>query len=187
MKKASVDELYHALDMALAGHAMQRSLELRSTAGEPTMRVITRHNKKWTAYSIEVLPEVNIPEELIDMVYGGKYFEEVEYTYSSFLAKMVHIKPTNTAGVFWAFQHLAFDGLSLFSSMEDLYAALNALKITPKPHVPYKLWADAYFLYRNSHAAQSSIQAQVRRSGISQEKDPNVCRQATTFLNARHH
>lgn len=107
MNNASVDEVHAALRVVLKQHAMQRSFELRGLNGEPTMRVIMRANEKWLRYSIEDIPEVKDPDELVSLVQDGNYFSEVEHPYPSFLVRIAHIKSTGSAGLIWALQHSA--------------------------------------------------------------------------------
>jgi hypothetical protein len=163
MQKAGVEELRNALAAVLKHHAMQRSFELRGLNGEPTMRAVMRANSRWLQYAIAEIPAVENPEDLVSLIHNGKHFSEVEHPYPSFLVRIAHTKSTNTAGMICALQHLAFDALSVFSFLEDLDAVLGNPQIPVKPHVPYKLWADAYYLYRSSLAAHRSIGYQVRR------------------------
>ncbi|SMQ52736.1 unnamed protein product [Zymoseptoria tritici ST99CH_3D7] len=167
-KFADTDQLYSALCKAVEMHAMQRSFELVGPKGEPTMRVVVRANEKWFRYfssGMEVL-EVENPEELVRLLNDGTHFAEVESPFPSFLVRLARVKSTGTAGLIWALQHSAFDGLSLSTFLDDLDALLQPGHLPSSslpPHIPYKPWADMYYLHRTSLAATRSVQRQVVR------------------------
>ncbi|KJY02337.1 AMP-binding enzyme family protein [Zymoseptoria brevis] len=167
-KFADTDQLYSALCKAVEMHAMQRSFELVGPSGEPTMRVVVSANEKWFRYfshGMEVL-EVDDPEELVRLLNDGTHFAEVDSPFPSFLVRLARVKSTGTAGLIWALQHSAFDGLSLSTFLDDLDALLQPGHLPSSslpPHIPYKPWADMYYLHRTSLAATRSVQRQVAR------------------------
>ncbi|PPJ51770.1 hypothetical protein CBER1_09680 [Cercospora berteroae] len=173
-KQADVDELYAALRVAIDHHAMQRSFELKGTNGEPTMRVIMRSNDKWFRYAVGNIEAVDQPQDLVKLLYDGVHFREVDHPYPSFLVKVAKVNSTGKSGLIWALQHSAFDGLALSSFLEDLDALLASPSTPLRAHVPYKAWADTYYLHRTSPAATRAVNRQIQRLSNLTSQTPSL-------------
>ncbi|KAI5358316.1 hypothetical protein Slin15195_G107690 [Septoria linicola] len=72
-----------------------------------------RLNEKWLKYAVGDIVELEHPEDLVKLLYDGVHFAQVEAPYPSFLVKVAEFKSTGRAGLIWALQHSAFDGLAL--------------------------------------------------------------------------
>lgn len=162
MKSADVGKLVAALQVAFKHHAMTRSFELPGVR-EATMRVIMRPNARWFNYAITDIGSVDNIEGLTKQLQDGAHFDSITDPYPALQFKVAHLRTSNTAGLIWSAEHSAFDGLSLYSFLEDLDALLADPRISRKAHIPYKLWADMYFSHRSSLAAQKAVRRQVRR------------------------
>ncbi|GAB7359660.1 hypothetical protein MBLNU230_g6839t1 [Neophaeotheca triangularis] len=104
-------------------------------------------------------------EDLSKLRFDGTHFKtgDTQHPYTALRVEVAHLNSTNTAGFTWSAEHSAFDGLSLYSFIEDLDALLARPNIPPQPHVSYKLWADTYWPQRTSQTAKTSAKRQARR------------------------
>ena len=120
-------------------------------------RVISTHPE---VESVEALRKLNIQ---VAPHSSGELFEGL-----CFYAVIARIRDTGTMGVLFAADHAVYDGRAVTSWMTDLGRIIRREPLVDR--APYKMFADAYYLYQNSELAeeaQSFHRRNFQQNGIS--------------------
>ncbi|KAL8657373.1 MAG: hypothetical protein Q9226_001982 [Calogaya cf. arnoldii] len=129
--------------------------------------IILKHTEKFLNLAVSEHPDVQDLTELTSLSIEQKHVSGQFPESLSFRAVVADIKSTGTAGFVMLAHHTAYDFLSNTLWRQDLKALLKGE--TPQmDRVPFKLFADTYYLNRSSILAQRSMSFHLRLlNGIS--------------------
>lgn len=168
-KGKSVKETRLALENALSHHDMLRTLAIHYDASTP-LHVVLRPSSTWFQHCITILDEpIDTAADLKRLLWNDPQYDFAAYPGPMFRAVVTHVREENCAGLVYMIQHSVFDGISLEFFLQDLDALLVAGKTTSSSsslipqRVPFRAWIESEFHFRNSLAAQTSVQWHVNR------------------------
>lgn len=174
-KSKSVQETRLALENALSHHDMLRTLAIHYDASTP-LHVVLRPSSTWFQHCITILDEpIDTAADLKRLLWNDPQYDFAAYPGPMFRAVVTHVREENCAGLVYMIQHSVFDGISLEFFLQDLDALLVAGNTTTSSsspsssssllpqRVPFRAWIESEFHFRNSLAAQTSVQWHVNR------------------------
>ncbi|KAL8867637.1 MAG: hypothetical protein Q9174_005528, partial [Haloplaca sp. 1 TL-2023] len=129
---------------------------------EPATRllVVLKNNETFLSLAISEHPDVEDLQELANLSIAPNHTAGHLPDNLSFRAKIARVKSTGTAGFVMIANHATYDFLSMNEWKRDLECLLRG---KPMPsRAPFRLFADTYYLYRNSLPAQRSTTFHVR-------------------------
>ena len=166
VKRANVARVRWALEQALSRHATLRSIIIYLEDGTP-IHLVIRPSKQWYDRCIEQGGPVPTAEQVcrllgrMDLGFGGP-------PAPLFRGYMMPIESSGEIGLILSINHPAYDAFSLGMFFEDLDLLLQDDTPVLEDRVPFKLFADTYYLHQGGAAARASIDLQVKRlKGIS--------------------
>lgn len=169
-KSKSVKETHLALENALSHHDMLRTLAIHYDASTP-LHVVLRPSSTWFQHCITILDEpIDTAADLKRLLWNDPQYDFAAYPGPMFRAVVTHVREENCAGLVYMIQHSVFDGISLEFFLQDLDALLvadnntatSSSSLLPQ-RVPFRAWIESEFQFRNSLAAQTSVQWHVNR------------------------
>lgn len=171
-KSKSVQETRLALENALSHHDMLRTLAIHYDASTP-LHVVLRPSSTWFQHCITILDEpIDTAADLKRLLWNDPQYDFAAYPGPMFRAVVTHVREENCAGLVYMIQHSVFDGISLEFFLQDLDALLanntatssssSSSSLLPQ-RVPFRAWIESEFHFRNSLAAQTSVQWHVNR------------------------
>lgn len=171
-KSKTVEETHRALENALSHHDMLRTLAIHYDASTP-LHVVLRPSSTWFQHCITILDKpIDTAADLKRLLWNDPQYDFAAYPGPMFRAVVTHVQEENCAGLVYMIQHSVFDGISLEFFLQDLDALLVANNNTPTTsssssllpqRVPFRAWIESEFHFRNSLAAQNSVQWHVNR------------------------
>lgn len=165
-KSKSVQETRLALENALSHHDMLRTLAIHYDASTP-LHVVLRPSSTWFQHCITILDEpIDTAADLKRLLWNDPQYDFAAYPGPMFRAVVTHVREENCAGLVYMIQHSVFDGISLEFFLQDFDALLadTATSSSSLPQrVPFRAWIESEFHFRNSLAAQTSVQWHVNR------------------------
>lgn len=164
-KSKSVEETRLALENALSHHDMLRTLAIHYDASTP-LHVVLRPSSTWFQHCITILDEpIDTAADLKRLLWNDPQYDFAAYPGPMFRAVVTHVREENCAGLVYMIQHSVFDGISLEFFLQDFEALLVADTATSSlpQRVPFRAWIESEFHFRNSLAAQTSVQWHVNR------------------------
>ncbi|KAL8676110.1 MAG: hypothetical protein Q9186_007338 [Xanthomendoza sp. 1 TL-2023] len=132
---------------------------------EPATRlwVVLRDTENFLNLAVSEHPDVEDLTELASLSIAPEHVLGQFPDSLSFRAVIANVKSTGTTGFVMLANHATYDFLSMADWKHDLERILTG---QPAPeHVPFKLFADTYYLYRDSILAQRSITFHLRLLG----------------------
>lgn len=162
-KSKTVKETRLALENALSHHDMLRTLAIHYDASTP-LHVVLRPSSTWFQHCITILDKpIDTAADLKRLLWNDPQYDFAAYPGPMFRAVVTHVREENCAGLVYMIQHSVFDGISLEFFLQDLDALLADTSSSLPQRVPFRAWIDAEFHFRNSLAAQTSVQWHVNR------------------------
>lgn len=164
-KSKNVEETRLALENALSHHDMLRTLAIHDDASTP-LHVVLRPSPTWFQHCITILDEpIDTAADLKRLLWNDPQYDFAAYPGPMFRAVLTHVREENCAGLVYMIQHSVFDGISLEFFLQDLDALLVADTATSSlpQRVPFRAWIESEFHFRNSLAAQTSVQWHINR------------------------
>lgn len=166
-KSKTVEETRLALENALSHHDMLRTLAIHYDASTP-LHVVLRPSSTWFQHCITILDKpIDTAADLKRLLWNDPQYDFAAYPGPMFRAVVTHVQEENCAGLVYMIQHSVFDGISLEFFLQDLDALLadtatSSSSLLPQ-RVPFRAWIESEFHFRNSLAAQTSVQWHVNR------------------------
>lgn len=161
--EVNTQDLRAALERAFDSQPMMRALAVH-LADETPLHVVMRPSRKWYDCAITNVGEAQSPEDLSRLAQEDPKLNFAAAPGPLYRILVASIASTGGSAFVGIAQHSCFDGLSLVNFIEDVKAELSGPSTTNlAAPVPYKLWADKYFLYRNSALAQADVAFHVER------------------------
>ena len=160
-KNMDITQFRQALEKTLSRHTTFRSLLVETDDGAP-IHVIIRPSKQFYDQCIKEGTEVTTVDRVrhllgsMDMGFAGP-------TGPLFRALIVRMEDPGEFGLLLTIHHSTFDAFSLAMFSEDFRLALNQGTPTLQSRVPFKFFADAYYLHQNGTAAARDVRYQVDR------------------------
>lgn len=166
-KSKSVQETRLALEKALSHHDMLRTLAIHYDASTP-LHIVLRPSSTWFQHCITILDKpISTAADLKRLLWNDPQYDFAAYPGPMFRAILTHVREENCAGLVYMIQHSVFDGISLEFFLQDFDALLVADTATTSSslpqRIPFRAWIESEFHFRNSLAAQSSVQWHVNR------------------------
>lgn len=163
VNKASSKDLRAAIEKALLRQPMLRALALQLEEMAPVHAVI-RPTQKWFDLAITEVEQVESMSDLSRLAQDDPIINFAAAPGPLYRLIIAPIAETGGSGLVGIAQHSCLDAITLTSFIEDVKADLDGVQITNlAPGVPYKFWADNYFLHRNSALAQSDLDFHAKR------------------------
>ena len=162
-------QLRHALETSLKSWPIFRSVAVEF---DQAMRifVVFHASKRYFDTAISIHPEVETPEALSQINIPAEHLSGSLPKGLLFRAVIAKVTSTGTLGLVVMINHATYDFLSLAAWAKDLDQLLKGE--TPLPRVPYKLFADAFYLHQTSILAlKATIFTVHHLSGISALQD----------------
>ena len=164
---STVSTLQIALEKVLSHHSILRTMAVYFDE-KTSLHIIIRPTEKWFSSCFTFVDDVNSAEDLSTLVYNDPKLDYAAFPGPLFRFVLTQVKDENCAGLVYMAQHSIFDGISLPIFLEDLNDLLAKPGVSLKDHVPYKAWADSFYMLQDSPIARQSIAWQVKRlSGIA--------------------
>lgn len=169
-KSKTVEETRLALENALSHHDMLRTLAIHYDASTP-LHIVLRPSSTWFQHCITILDEpIDTAADLKRLLWNDPQYDFAAYPGPMFRAVVTHVREENCAGLVYMIQHSVFDGISLEFFLQDLDALLvagnntatSSSSLIPQ-RIPFRAWIESEFHFRNSLAAQTSVQWHVNR------------------------
>ena len=166
--KADALELHSAIELTLSRHPMFRSLMLVQDSAIATSHyLVIRPSKRWYSRVVKIMPELESADDIKYSYSSDPWLDLDQSPGCLFRVLICPIKNKGTAGLLFAASHSCFDAVSMQHFREDLDAALATKSSPGIPLSDYKLFADTFFLQKDSCSSQMSVDFHVRRlSGI---------------------
>lgn len=165
-KSKTVKETRLALEKALSHHDMLRTLAIHYDASTP-LHVVLRPSSTWFQHCITILDKpIDTAADLKRLLWNDPQYDFAAYPGPMFRAVVTHVREENCAGLVYMIQHSVFDGISLEFFLQDLDALLADTATSSsslQQRVPFRAWIESEFQFRNSLAAQNSVQWHVNR------------------------
>lgn len=122
--------------------------------------VVLKHNRRFLDIAISEHPDVENVTELAKLSILPRHILGQFPDSLLFHAVVANVKSTGTAGFVMLANHIAYDLLTLSHWRHNLELLLRSEPDIPRS--PFKLFADTYYLYRNSLPAQHSAAFHLR-------------------------
>lgn len=165
-KSKTVEETRLALENALSHHDMLRTLAIHYDASTP-LHVVLRPSSTWFQHCITILDEpIDTAADLKRLLWNDPQYDFAAYPGPMFRAVLTYVREENCAGLVYMIQHSVFDGISLEFFLQDFDALLADTATTSSSlpqRIPFRAWIESEFHFRNSLAAQTSVQWHVNR------------------------
>ncbi|TLS21528.1 uncharacterized protein PpBr36_10271 [Pyricularia pennisetigena] len=119
------------------------------------LHVTLKHNQKLFDHVVKMAGTIKTVEDLQRLAIVCPEPERGVLPGNLFRALIYEVEETGTVGLFYIVSHAVLDASSIWMFQEDLDTILSGKQV--QPHVDYKLWADAYYSFRGSPQARSSL------------------------------
>ncbi|KAK0099513.1 hypothetical protein ONS96_008351 [Cadophora gregata f. sp. sojae] len=163
----TIQELETALIAAVTHHPMLRSMALYVDEITPVHATI-RASPTWWSHSLTTLAPIPQASNLPNLVYNDPKLDFACFPGPMVRFILTFVEESNCAALIYQAQHSVFDGVSLPIFLEDLDKLLVSPTTALKSHVPYKAWANNFYLLQDSALARESVKWQANRlHGIS--------------------
>ena len=166
---SSYDEVRHAVEISLCQWPVLRSVAV-GYSEKVRLLVALRAHKPYFDLAISSLPPVQSREALgeidIPAIHARGSFPEGLL----FHVRLVKVEETGTFSLLIATNHAAYDNISIHSWADDFQRILTGHTVVAR--TPFKLFADAYYVYQDSLPAKQARDyhtQKLKQTGIGQQ------------------
>ncbi|GIJ85595.1 hypothetical protein Asppvi_004454 [Aspergillus pseudoviridinutans] len=155
---ASIQGMRAALEAAIANNPLMRAflVDDPATLGSTLSLYVTiRQNQKFLDQCILDYGTVNTLKDLERITMDYPFKDHAMLPGPLFRALVVFVQEVNSAAVITNISHGILDIVYLRLFNEDIDCALGEQSL--RPHIPFKAWADNFYIHRTSTAAQSAV------------------------------